>query len=168
MDKSNITLIGMPGAGKSTIGVILAKNLSWAFVDTDLLIQLKQGKSLQNLLEKHGHLGLRQIEEEAICGLEVRCHVIATGGSAAYSERAMRHLQDASRIVFLQTSFPELLRRIHNFASRGIAKAPSQTFAELFAERQPLYQRYADLTIPCDGLTQDQIAEQIAARLAVR
>lgn len=163
--KGNITLIGMPGAGKSTIGVILAKNLSLAFLDTDVLIQLRRQCPLQRLLEQYGHLGLRRIEEEEICQLNVSRHVIATGGSAAYSDRAMRHLQAVSRIVFLQAGFPELLRRIHNFDSRGIAKAPNQSFQEVFAERQPLYQRYADLTIPCDQRSQDEIAEDIAARL---
>ena len=97
--KTNITLIGMPGAGKSTIGVILAKNLALGFVDTDVLIQTSRGASLQSLLESRGHLGLRQIEEEEILKLEVRRHVIATGGSAAYSERAMRHLNEGETVV---------------------------------------------------------------------
>lgn len=161
----NITLIGMPGAGKSTIGIILAKNLSLGFIDTDVLIQINQQRSLQQLLDSGGHLHLRRIEEEEICKLNLSRHVIATGGSAAYSEKAMRHLGQSSLIVFLEVSFDELLRRIHNFQSRGIAKAPGQSFEELFAERQLLYRRYAGLTIRCDGLDQELIAERIAAAL---
>ncbi len=163
--RSNITLIGMPGAGKSTIGIILAKNLSLGFIDTDVLIQINRQQSLQQLLDSGGHLYLRQIEEEEICKLNLSRHVIATGGSAAYSEKAMHHLAQSSRIIFLQVSFSELLRRIRNFDSRGIAKAPEQTFEELFAERQILYQRYAEITIPCDGLDQDEITGRVAAEL---
>lgn len=163
--RTNITLIGMPGAGKSTIGIILAKNLSLGFIDTDVLIQINRQQSLQQLLDKGGHLYLRQIEEEEILKLNLSRHVIATGGSAAYSEKAMRHLQASSHIIFLQVSFNELLRRIRNFESRGIAKAPEQSFEELFAERQVLYQRYAEFTIACDGLNQDEIAERIAGEL---
>ena len=164
-EKSDITLLGMPGAGKSTIGVILAKNLALGFVDTDVLIQTSRGESLQSLLESRGHLGLRRIEEEEILKLEVRRHVIATGGSAAYSEPAMRHLAAMSHIVFLQVGYDDLLARIHNFESRGIAKAPGQTFEELFAERQALYERWAEITITCAGLNQDEVAERIAASL---
>ena len=163
--RSNITLIGMPGAGKSTIGIILAKNLSLGFIDTDVLIQINRQRSLQHLLEEGGHLYLRRIEEEEICKLNLTHHVIATGDSAAYSEKAMHHLQQSSLIIFLQVSFAELLRRIRNFESRGIAKAPGQSFEELFAERQTLYQRYAEITIPCDGQNQEEIAERIAAEL---
>ncbi len=163
--RSNITLIGMPGAGKSTIGIVLAKNLSLGFIDTDVLIQINRQQSLQQLLDGGGHLYLRQIEEEEILKLNLSRHVIATGGSAAYSDKAMRHLQASSHIIFLQVSFNELLRRIRNFESRGIAKAPEQSFEELFAERQVLYQHYADCTIPCDGLNQDEIAERIAGEL---
>ena len=166
--KSNITLIGMPGAGKSTIGVILAKRLALGFVDTDVLIQTSRGESLQNLLERRGHLGLRRIEEEEILRLDVRRHVIATGGSAAYSDRAMRHLAAGSRIVFLKVAYADLLARIHDFESRGIAKAPNQSFAELFAERQVLYERWAEITVDCAGLNQDAVAGRIAAALSSR
>ncbi len=163
--RSNITLIGMPGAGKSTIGIILAKNLSLGFIDTDVLIQINRQRSLQQLVDSGGHLALRRIEEEEICKLNLSRHVIATGGSAAYSDKAMRHLAQSSHIVFLEVSFDELLRRIHNFESRGIAKAPGQSFAQLFAERQILYRRHAGLTIACDGLGQETIAERIALAL---
>ena len=156
--KTNLTLIGMPGAGKSTIGIILAKNLSLGFIDTDILIQINQQKSLQQILDESDHLNLRAIEEQEILKLNISRHVIATGGSAAYSERAMAHLQEISTIVFLQVSFAEIERRIHNFASRGIAKAAHQTFRQLFDERQSLYERYAEITISCDGFDQEEIA----------
>ena len=159
--KTNLTLIGMPGAGKSTIGIILAKNLSLGFIDTDVLIQINHGKSLQQILDASGHLALRAIEEEEICKLDVSRHVIATGGSAAYSERAMAHLGSISTIIFLEVSFAEITRRIRNFATRGIAKAPHQTFQDLFVERQLLYRRHAELTIPCDGLDQEEVALRI-------
>lgn len=163
--KTNLTLIGMPGAGKSTIGIILAKNLSLGFIDTDVLIQINRQKSLQQILDESGHLNLRTIEEEEILKLNIGRHVIATGGSAAYSEKAMTHLQRISAIVFLEVSFAEIELRIRNFATRGIAKAAEQTFAELFDERQPLYEQYADLTLRCDGLDQEEIAQRIARQL---
>ena len=161
--KKNLTLIGMPGAGKSTIGILLAKDLSLNFLDTDVLIQVREGRSLQKIMEAGGHLYLRQIEEEVICGLEPQKHVIATGGSVVYSEPAMRHLHELSTVIFLRVSYLEILRRIHNFATRGIAKAPGQSFEELFAERQALYERHGDITIACDGRSQENIVEDIAA-----
>ncbi|MBV5318691.1 MAG: shikimate kinase [Desulfobulbaceae bacterium] len=163
--KSNLTLIGMPGAGKSTIGIILAKNLSLGFIDTDILIQINQQKSLQQILDESDHLNLRAIEEREILKLNVSGHVIATGGSAAYSEMAMEHLQKISTIIFLKVSFAEIKRRIRNFASRGIAKAAHQTFQELFDERQNLYSKYAELTIHGDGLDQEEVAAEIARLL---
>ncbi len=159
--KTNLTLIGMPGAGKSTIGIILAKNLSLGFIDTDILIQINRQKSLQQILDESDHLTLRAIEENEILKLNMSHHVIATGGSAAYSIKAMTHLQSMSTIVFLEVSFAEIERRIRNFATRGIAKAPDQTFHELFDERQLLYRKYAELTIRCDGFDQEEIARRI-------
>jgi shikimate kinase len=160
--KTNLTLIGMPGAGKSTIGIILAKNMSLGFIDTDVLIQINQQKSLQQILDESDHLNLRAIEENEILKLNVSNHVIATGGSAAYSEKAMTHLQQISTIIFLEVSFAEIERRIRNFASRGIAKAAHQTFHQLFDERQILYRKYAEMTVHCDGFDQEEIAMQIA------
>ncbi len=161
--KSNLTLIGMPGAGKSTIGIILAKNLSLSFIDTDILIQINQQKSLQQIMDENDHLYLRAIEEQEILKLNVTHLVIATGGSAAYSDKAMNHLLDISTVIFLEVSFAEIERRIRNFASRGIAKAAHQTFRELFDERQSLYKKYAEITIRCDGLDQDEVACEIAS-----
>ncbi|MBT3878162.1 MAG: shikimate kinase [Candidatus Scalindua sp.] len=160
--KSNITLIGMPGAGKSTVGIILAKNLSFGFIDTDVLIQINQQKSLQQILDESDHLNLRKIEEHEIMKLNIRNHVIATGGSAAYSTNAMSHLLNISTVIFLEVSFEEIKRRIHNFKTRGIAKSETQTFRDLYEERQSIYKKYAEITIDCNRLDQEEIAMQIA------
>ena len=159
--KSNITLIGMPGAGKSTIGIILAKYLTFGFIDTDVLIQINHQKSLQEIMDEHDYLTLRRIEEQEILKLNVERHIISTGGSAVYSSKAMAHLAAISRIIFLEVDFPEITRRIHNFEQRGIARCKDQSFEALFAERKILYEQYAELTIPCRSLDQEQVAEKI-------
>ncbi len=159
--KSNLTLIGMPGAGKSTVGIILAKNLSFGFIDTDLLIQINQQKSLQQIIDQGNHLNLRVIEEKEIMKLNIKKHVIATGGSAAYSTNAMSHLLNISKVIFLEVSFEEIKRRIHNFKTRVIAKSENQTFRELYDERQFLYKKYAEVTIDCNRLDQEEIAMRI-------
>jgi len=160
--KSNLTLIGMPGAGKSTIGIILAKELGFGFIDTDVLIQINEQKTLQQIIDESDHLNLRAIEEREILKLNIDHHVIATGGSAAYSEKAMNHLRSISTVIFLQADFDVIKKRIHNFESRGIAKAEDQTFRELFEERQVLYGKYADISIDCNELSQEDLARQIA------
>lgn len=160
--RPNLTLIGMPGAGKSTVGVILAKELAFGFVDTDILIQINRQKSLQRILDESGHLALRRIEEEEILKLNIERQIIATGGSAVYSEKAMAHLRRISLIVFIDVAFEEIGRRIKNFASRGIAKAPDQTFHELYLERQALYRRHADLRVDGNRLSQEELAAHIA------
>ncbi len=159
--KTNVTLIGMPGAGKSTTGIILAKNLSLGFLDTDILIQINRAKPLQQILNERGHIYLREIEEDEVLKINIESNVIATGGSVAYSERAMKHLQNISHIVFLEVSYDELTRRIKNFSSRGIAKEPNQTFEELYEERQRLYKRYADITVKAEGVSQEEISTTI-------
>ncbi len=160
--KTNITLIGMPGAGKSTTGIILAKNCSLGFLDTDILIQINRQKPLQQILDERGHIYLREIEEDEILKINITNNVIATGGSVAYSERAMEHLSEISQIVFLEVSYEELTRRITNFETRGIAKEADQTFEELFEERQVLYKKYADITIKAENISQEEIALQIS------
>ncbi len=164
--KTNVTLIGMPGAGKSTVGIILAKTMNLGFIDTDILIQINRQQPLQQILDKTGYLNLRQIEEEEILRLNIDHQVIATGGSAVYSPRAMVHLQQISTIVFLDVGLDEICRRIHNFDTRGIACAPEQSFAQLFEERLQLYRRYADITITDDNSCQDEVALTIADILA--
>jgi shikimate kinase len=162
--KSNITLIGMPGAGKSTIGIILAKYLSYGFIDTDILIQINRQKSLQEIMDESDYIHLRAIEEIEIKKVNIENHVIATGGSAVYSDKAMSHLQDISTIVFLHAAFETIQNRIHNFGTRGITKPKTQSFQDLFDERQTLYHKYAELTIDCGNLDQEEIAEIISLK----
>ena len=160
--KSNITLIGMPGAGKSTIGIILAKNMSFGFIDTDVLIQINQQKTLQQIIDESDHFNLRAIEENEIMKLNIENHIIATGGSVVYKERAMSHLLSISKVIFLDVGFNEIKRRIHNLETRGIAKSKNQTFRELYDERQFLYRKYAEITIDCNKLDQEEIAMNIS------
>jgi len=164
----NIVLIGMPGAGKSTVGVILAKQTSRDFVDTDLLIQTAQQKPLQQILDDRGHMALREIEEQILLSLNLRNHVIATGGSAAYSSAAMDHLKTDGVAVFLHVAFDALLQRVKDFGTRGIARAPEQTFSDLYEERLALYQKYADITIDCAALDQEEVSAKIRRKLATR
>ncbi len=147
----------MPGAGKSTTGVLLAKETARDFVDTDLLIQVAETRSLQQILDEEGYMALRRIEARVLLSTNYKNSVVATGGSAAYSHGAMMHLKVNGTVVFLQVDFEELKRRITNFDTRGIARAPSQTFSDLFRERKALYNRYADVTIDCVGKTQEEI-----------
>ncbi|MSN26087.1 MAG: shikimate kinase [Geobacter sp.] len=158
----------MPGAGKSTVGIILAKLLSFGFVDTDVLIQIRQKRSLQQIIEESGHLNLRKIEEREILNIDVDNHVIATGGSAVYSEKGMSHLQSISEIVFLKVNYEDILKRIRNFKTRGIAKSADQSFLDLYNERQVLYDRYAEMTIDCSALDQEEVAGKIASYYLLR
>lgn len=162
---ANVILIGMPGAGKSTVGVLLAKRISRDFLDTDILIQAVQGRPLQEIVDTDGYMELRKIEEATLLGLSVRNHVIATGGSAAYSAAAMAHLRSTGTTVFLDVDITVLQSRVRDFATRGLAKRADQTFADLFAERLPLYRKYADITIGCSDLTQDEICARIIREL---
>lgn len=165
---SNLVLIGMPGAGKSTVGVILAKKSSRNFVDTDVLIQTAQERSLQDIIDRDGYVALRRIEEDVLLGLSASNHVIATGGSAAYSDPAMAHLRSGGVIVFLDVDLATLQSRVLDFSERGLAKRPDQDFAELFEERAALYAKHADVTIQCVGLTQEAVCERIIEAVAGR
>lgn len=162
----NIVLIGMPGAGKSTVGVILAKRTARDFVDTDLLIQKTEKRSLQEILDADGYLGLRRIEERVLLSMELCGHVIATGGSAVYSDAAMDHLRRVGIVVFLDVDLDAIKSRVTDFDSRGIAKRADQSFEALFEERRVLYRKYADITIDGARLNQDQVCEGIRAALA--
>lgn len=164
---ANIVLIGMPGSGKSTVGVILAKLTGRGFIDTDLLIQTASGRTLQEIVDDQGYLALRRIEEEVLLGISCRSHVIATGGSAVYSPRAMAHLKTAGVVVFLDADIATLEARVGDFGRRGLAKSSEQTFAELFAERTPLYRAYADITVVSAGLSHEAVSTRIMAQLAL-
>jgi shikimate kinase len=158
--RSNIVLIGMPGSGKSTVGVILAKLMSLNFIDTDVLIQVSKGQTLQHIVDTSGHMALREIEERALLNLNVHDHVIATCGSAVYSPRAMKHLKSDGIAIFLNVDLPTLESRVRDFDTRGLAKRPGQSFADLFDERFSLYTKYADVTINCLDDTPEKICER--------
>ncbi len=167
MHRSNIVLIGMPGSGKSTVGVLLAKLLAKQFVDSDILIQDHCGQTLQEIVDTKGHMVLRQIEEEVVLGMDHTNHVIATGGSVPYSDAAMQHLKKDGLIAFLQTDMQTLRKRVHNYDTRGIAKRPEQSIEDLFTERDSLYRKYAEITIDCIKHNQDEVAEQLARQIAI-
>ncbi|MEZ5529872.1 MAG: shikimate kinase [Porticoccaceae bacterium] len=163
--KDNIVLIGMPGTGKSTVGLLLAKTLGKDFVDSDILIQVREGKTLQQIMDENDYLHLRQIEEQVLTDILGRNLVIATGGSAVYSEVAMEHLANNGTIVYLDTPLTVLRQRIRDYDTRGIARRPDQSFEELFAERTALYRRYADITVPGDLDTPDQVVAAITTAI---
>jgi shikimate kinase len=162
----NIVLIGMPGVGKSTLGVLLAKATGRRFVDTDLYIQASLDRPLQEILDAEGRGGFCRLEEDHLLCLELRRYVIATGGSVVYSDRAMQHLKSGGRVVHLDLALDEIEKRLTNFGSRGVVMARGQTLRSLYDQRQPLYRRWADLTVDCAGKTHEQIVDEIVARLA--
>jgi shikimate kinase len=165
--KSNIILIGMPGSGKSTVGVILAKMIAKRYLDTDILLQNIEKRSLQDIVDKEGHMALRDVEQKVLLGIQCTNHIVATGGSAAYSEPAMMHLKKNGIIVFLHADLPALNQRIHNYETRGLAKRPDQSFQDLFEERLALYEKYADITVQSSNMTQDQVCDVIVEQLTV-
>jgi shikimate kinase len=160
-DKLNIILIGMPGSGKSTVGIILAKQTGRDFVDTDVLIQSAKGRTLQDIVDREGFMVLRRIEEEILLKLDVRNHVIATGGSAVYSDAAMAHLKSHGTAVFLDADLSTLTARVHDYETRGLAKHPDQSLEDLFRERCTLYRKYADYAVDCIGLTHEEVCAGI-------
>ncbi|MBL4680458.1 MAG: shikimate kinase [Pseudomonadales bacterium] len=157
----SIVLIGMPGAGKSTVGVLLAKALGMNFVDTDVLIQVREKNTLQEIMESRGYLALRNIEEQTLLNLALDSIVIATGGSAIYGEQAMDYLASEARIVFINVPLEVLRARIHNYDNRGIARRLDQSFEELYEERYRLYHKYADDEILGDTLSAAEIVDKI-------
>jgi shikimate kinase len=159
-----ISLIGMPGVGKSTVGVLLAKLTGLHFRDTDIDIQVSTGTTLQDIIDTRGHLKLREIEQLVLLDIPLDKSVISTGGSAVYSDKAMAHLRQAGPMVYLQADFEVLQARVEATPDRGIACAAQQSFIDVFQERTPLYQRYADHTV----ITADQTADQIAATIIAR
>ncbi len=160
-----IILIGMPAVGKSTLGVLLAKRLGLDFIDTDLLIQVGEKKQLQQIIQHSGVDGFCDLEERYILKISARRAVIATGGSVVYRHRCMAHLRKLGRVCFLDIDLPALKERLGNLDSRGVVRVPGQTIDMLYAERQPLYQRYAQITLPCSGLTHEQAVCRLLSAL---
>jgi len=160
---NTISLIGMPGAGKSTVGVSLAKQLGLNFVDTDLLIQVRHGQTLQEILDAHDYLHLRELEEEILLDTNFDHSLVATGGSVVYSDAAMQKLAGAGPVVFIDVALSEILKRVHNEGQRGIARPPQFSLQDLYAERQPLYQHWANYTVPeADQSSADACADGIS------
>lgn len=162
----NIVLIGMPGAGKSTVGVLLAKSTLRAFVDTDLVIQQREGKSLCGIIEEEGTDRFLEMENEVIASCSFDCCVVATGGSAVFGKEAMEKLRQDGTVVYLKLSVDEIKKRISDIHSRGVAVRSGVTLEEIFEERKPLYEKYADFTVDCTGLNAEQCVEKIIALLS--
>jgi len=162
---SNIALIGMPGVGKSTVGVLLAKALSRQFLDVDVFIQAAEGRSLQEIIDGDGLAEFRKIEEQYTLCIDLTNAVIATGGSVVYSEKAMQHLAAHGFIVHLDLPVDKIEQRIRNLCTRGVVMEEGQTIRSLYTQRQPLYHKYAQLTINCTNKTHDQIVTEIARTL---
>lgn len=158
----NIILVGMPGAGKSTVGVLLAKTLGYAFLDTDLVIQERERTLLQNILDTRGQEAFLDAEADAVCSVHCARTVIATGGSAVYRARAVGHMKQLGRVVYLRIPLDEVERRLSNISSRGIAMAPGQTLTDLYAYRAPLYAACADLVVDTAG---QSLEESVSAVL---
>ncbi|MBQ8597609.1 MAG: shikimate kinase [Lachnospiraceae bacterium] len=159
---NNIILIGMPGSGKSTVGVVLAKRLGYHFLDSDLLIQEKEGKLLYQLIEEQGEAGFLRIENRINASIQAAKTVIATGGSAVYGEEAMRHLGQIGVVVYLKLDYEELETRLGDLHKRGVVLPAGYTLADLYAERTPLYEKYANLTVECGSKDIRQVVEEIA------
>lgn len=161
--KNNIVLIGMPGAGKSTVGIVLAKILNYEFVDVDLVIQQRCDKTLQRLIDTLGPLGFIEVENEVLLSMDFDRTVISTGGSAVYSHEAIEHLSQEGTIVYLRASLDDLRKRLHDFSERGIVmkREGGMGLSDLYEERAPLYEKYADVIVDIDGLDITQAARAV-------
>ena len=165
---NTISLVGMPGAGKSTVGVLLAKLAGLRFVDTDLDIQVREEATLQEILEKHGFRYLRNAEEKVLLDIPLGHALVSTGGSVVYSDASMARLKSLGPILYLQTDLNTLEQRVAAAPPRGIASDSDQTFAQLYAERTPLYEHYADHILSTEGKTPEQIAREALQLLSER
>lgn len=155
-------MIGMPGAGKSTVGVVLAKKRGCRFLDSDILIQEKYDALLHELIAEHGIDGFLKMEEEVNAAIDVKRTVIATGGSVVYGKEAMEHFKRTGKVVYLQLSCETIRERLGDLNERGVVLREGQTFEDLYAERVPLYEKYADVTIDCERKGIREIVEQLS------
>lgn len=163
--KDNIVLIGMPGVGKSTVGVILAKVMGYQFIDADLVIQQQEGRLLHEIIEEEGTEGFIQVENRVNASLSASHAIIATGGSVVYGKEAMEHLREIGTVVYLEVSFPVLEKRLADIKGRGVVLKEGQNLYDLYLERTPLYESYADIRISETGLDIEQTVEQIVSQL---
>jgi shikimate kinase len=161
MKGENIVLIGMPGAGKSTVGVLLAKALRMSFIDTDLLIQEKEGRLLQEIINEDGVNEFLRVEEGIVLQVDSENSVIATGGSIIYSKNIINHLKEKGRLIYLKVGYDEIEQRIKNMSSRGIAIGKDQKLIDLYNERIVLYEKYADFVIDCSNATIEDVVQKI-------
>ncbi len=161
MKKNNIILIGMPGAGKSTLGVVLAKAKGFDFVDTDLIIQSEQNEKLYRIIEKKGIEEFIRIENETASSLKAENSVIATGGSVIFGKEAMENLKNLGTVIYLEVSEGEIEKRLSNIKTRGIVMKAGETVKKIYDERTPLYKKYADITVNCDGMDLEKTVEKI-------
>ena len=161
----NIILIGMPGSGKSTVGVVLAKKLGYQFIDSDLVIQERCRKLLHQLIDERGEAGFVMLENEVNASILADSAVIATGGSAVYGEEAMAHFRQIGKIVYLELAFEELEKRLGDLHERGVVLKEGMTLKELYEERIPLYEKYADIVVSCTGRDIRDVMEEIVERI---
>lgn len=164
---NNIILIGMPGAGKSTVGVVLAKKLGYSFLDSDLVIQEKTGKLLYQLIEEKGEAGFLMLENEINASLQPDCAVIATGGSAVYGKEAMEHFKQTGKIIYLKLPYEKLKERLGDLHERGVVLKEGFTLRSLYEERTPLYEKYADIVIDCKEKPIREIVEEIKLKYQI-
>lgn len=165
MKKNNIVLIGMPGVGKSTVGVILAKVLGYQFLDADLVIQQQEGKLLKEIIAEVGTEGFIQVENRVNAGINCSRTIIATGGSVVYGEEAMKHLKEIGTVVYLEVPYQVIEKRLSDIKGRGVVLKKGQTLHDLYMERTPLYEKYADLRVCEEGLDVEQTVELLVDKM---
>ena len=168
MDRGNVTLIGMPAAGKSTVGVLLAKRLGYAFVDVDLVIQEQENRLLKEIIADEGMDGFMAVENRVNASLDVQRSVIAPGGSVIYGEEAMAHLKSVGLVVYLKISFEELLRRLGDVVDRGVVLREGMTLRDLYEERISYFEKYADITVDEEGKDLGQVVDELRGLLERR